>query len=154
MPGGQAQLLWLIVALVVALAAITLAVVLRFRSRYRAAAQWATGVLAADEVIRPLEKGVYRGATASGYPAVKNNGRIALTRRRLVFVTLTGARIEIPLAAITALRQARSFNGSVVGGYTHLVVGTDSGEIAFFVPDLAAWLGDLGEASGVTPAPS
>lgn len=145
---------WSIAALVAAVVVISLALVLRFRSRYRAAAQAASAVLDADGVIRPFDKGVYRGATVAGYPAVKNNGRIALSRRRLAFVTLTGVRIEVPLAAITALREARSFNGSVVGGYTHLVVGTDTGEIAFFVPDLAAWLRDLGEASGVTPAPS
>lgn len=147
-----------IVALVAGVLAVTglagLVVVLAYRRRYRAAVAALTGQIEADGILRPFEKGVYRGATAPGYPAVKNNGRIALTRRRLVFVTLTGVTIEIPLDAITGLRQSTVFKASVAGGYTHLVVATASGEIGFYVTDLPAWLQALADASGVAPAPS
>ena len=99
-------------------------------------------------MLRPWEKGVYRGATAPGYPAVRNNGRIALTRRRLVFVTLTGITITIPLEQITGVGQAKVFKGAGRRGWTHLVVHTATGDIGFFVPDLDAWLAALGQATG------
>lgn len=145
------QVLLLIVGIVLVLALVAVPVVLSYRRKFRAATQRAAEQIEAEGVLRPFEKGVYRGASAAGYPAVKNNGRIALTRRRLMFVTLTGTVIEIPLASITGLRQAKSFQSSVVGGWTHLVLKTDGGEIAFFVKDLAAWTQDLAAAAGVTP---
>ena len=40
---------------------------------------------------------------------MKNNGWMALTRRRLVFLTLTGQTIEIPLGDITGAREERVF---------------------------------------------
>lgn len=151
--GGDTWLLGLI-ALVAAVAVIVILIVVRLRRRYRAAIDSAIAVAEADGVIRPFEKGVYRGATAPGYPVVNNNGRIALTHKRLVFVTLTGVTIEIPLDSIRALRQATSFKSSVAGGYTHLVVGTAGGEIGFFVPDLGAWMRALQAATGISPAQS
>jgi hypothetical protein len=84
---------------------------------------------------------------------VKNSGRIALTRRRLVFLTLTGTTISVPLDTITGLRLAKVFKGSVVGGWTHLVIRTAAGEIGFYVPDTGAWLQSLGEVTGLTPDP-
>ena len=119
-----------------------------YRRRYRAAMEPLAAEIEAESVLRPWEKGVYRGATAPGYPAVRNNGRIALTRRRLVFVTLTGITITIPLEQITGVGQAKVFKGAVAGGWTHLVVHTATGDIGFFVPDLDAWLAALGQATG------
>lgn len=148
------QVVALIAAVLAAVGLAVLAVVLAYRRRYRAAVATETAQMAADGIVRAFEKGVYRGATAPGYPAVNNNGRIALTRKRLVFVTLTGVRIEIPLDAITGLRQSTVFKSSVAGGYTHLVVATAAGEIGFYVSDLPAWLHALADATGVAPAPS
>jgi len=99
--------------------------------------------LEGEQVIRGPEKGNYRGATAPGYPAVKNNGVLALTHRRLVFRTLTGKAIEIPVETITGVRDASVFKGSVVGGRTHLIVATAAGEIGFYVPDNAGWTAAL-----------
>ena len=144
------QVLLLVVGIVAVLALVAVPIVYSYRRRFRAAAQRATDEIEAEGVLRPFEKGVYRGTTAPGYPAVKNNGRIALTRRRVVFVTLTGTKIDIPLASIAGLRHSKSFQHSVVGGWTHLVIRTDGGETAFFVKDLAAWTRDLAEAAGVT----
>lgn len=84
---------------------------------------------------------------------MKNSGRIALTRRRVVFLTLTGTTISVPLDAIVGLRLAKVFKGSVVGGWTHLVLRTATGEIGFYVPDTSTWLQALGEATGLTPDP-
>ena len=143
----------LVVGIAVVLALVALPIVLIYRNKYRAGADQLTTELAAETIIRPFEKGNYRGATAPGYPGVKNSGRIALTRRRLVFLTLTGATISVPLDTITGLRLAKVFKGSVVGGWTHLVIRTAPGEIGFYVPDTSAWLQSLGEVTGLTPDP-
>lgn len=94
-------------------------------------------------MVRPPEKGNYRGATAPGHPVVKHNGVIDLTSRRLVFVTLTGKSIEIPMAEITALRESKVFKASAAGRRTHLIIGIPSGEIGFIVSDNAAWINDI-----------
>jgi hypothetical protein len=148
------HIILLVVGIAVALALIALPIVLIYRGKYRAAARDLETELAGETVIRPLEKGNYQGATAPGFPAVKNSGRIALTRRRMVFVTLTGTRIEIPLDTITGLRLAKVFKGNVVGNWTHLVIRTAAGEIGFFVTDTTAWLQALGQATGLQPDPS
>lgn len=103
------------------------------RRRSEAAAEQVRAELAGEGVLLGPEKGSYRGATAPGYPTVKNTGVIALTRRRLVFRTLTGKSIEVPVDAITGVREATVFKGSVVGGQQHLVVTTAAGEIGFYV---------------------
>lgn len=147
------NIILLVVGIAIVLGLIAGVIVLIYRGKYRAAAGQLDSELAAETVIRPFEKGNYRGATAPGYPTVKNNGRIALTRRRLVFLTLTGTTISIPLDTVTGLRLAKVFKGSVVGGWTHLVVRTAAGEIGFYVTDTAAWLAAIGEATGLTPDP-
>ena len=94
--------------------------------------------------MRAPENGSYRGATAPGYPVVKNNGLIALTQRRLIFRTLTGKSIEVPVEAITGVREATVFKGSVVGGQKHLIVATAAGEIGFYVfAGIADWIAAL-----------
>jgi hypothetical protein len=55
------------------------------------------------------------------------------------------------VASITGLRESKVFQGSVAGGWTHLVIRTGTGEIGFFVKDLAAWLRDLAAAARVAP---
>ena len=143
--------LLLVIGIAAVLAVVFVPIVLVFRRRYHAAAARLAADIEAETVIRPLEKGVYEGATAPGYPGVRNNGRIALTRRRLVFVTVTGKTIDVPLDTITGLREAKVFNGAVAGGFTHLIVRTADGEIGFYVSDNAAWLSALGDATGLTP---
>ena len=142
----------LIASIVAVLAAVGGGIFLLYRRRYRAAMDSVNAELDADSVLRPWEKGVYRGATAPGYPTVRNNGRIALTRRRLVFVTVTGATITIPLATLTGLGLSKVFKGAVTGGWTHLVLRTASGDIGFYVPDPDAWLATLSQATGLTAA--
>lgn len=147
------QVILLVVAITAVLGLVAGVIVLIYRGKYRTASAQLDSELAAETVIRPFAKGNYRGATAPGYPSVKNNGRIALTRQRLVFLTLTGTPISIPLDTITGLRLSKVFKGSVVGGSTHLVVRTAAGEIGFYVNDTASWLQTLGEATGLTPDP-
>ena len=150
--GTVAFVVTLVVGIAAVLALVGAVFFIVYRRRYRAALDRLTAEIEAESVVRPWEKGVYRGATAPGYPSVRNNGRIALTRRRLVFLTLTGTTITIPLDQITGLGQSKVFKASVAGGWTHLLVHTGGGEVGFFVPDLAAWLSALGQATGLAPA--
>lgn len=130
----------LVIGILVVLALVAVPFIVVFRRRYLAAGERLNGELELEGTLIPPGKGVYRGATAPGYPAVKNNGWMALSRRRLVFLTLTGQTIEIPRDDISGAHEERVFKGSVAGGWTHLVVQTHAGEIGFFTSDNAAWL--------------
>ena len=147
------QIILLVVGIFVVLGFIGGVIALIYRKKYRAAAEQLNTELAVETIVRPFEKANYRGATAPDFPTIKNSGRIALTRRRVVFVTLTGTTISVPLDTVTGLRLAKVFKGSVVGGWTHLVLRTPAGEVGFYVPDTNAWLQALGQATGLTPDP-
>jgi hypothetical protein len=99
-----------------------------------------------ESVVRAPESGSYRGATVPGFPVVKNNGLIALTGGRVIFRTLTGKAIDVPVATITGVREATAFKGSVTGGRQHLILQTADGEIGFYVPDTAGWIAALSDA--------
>jgi hypothetical protein len=114
-----------------------------FRRRRRAVASRLESEIAAETIIRSPEPGTYRGATVSGYPVVTNEGMIALTRRRLVFQTLTGKMIEVPVTDITGVREAKDFKRALTAGRQHLIIQTSSGEIGFYVRDNAAWIASL-----------
>jgi hypothetical protein len=141
-----------VVLLVLAIAAVQglvwIPIIIWLRRKSRAAGVALAAAMKSETVIRPPERGSYRGATAPGYPVVKNNGVIALTDHRLVFVTVTGNMIEIPRSEITGVREAKVFKGSVRGGSTHLIVATRSGEIGFYVPNVADWINAI---DGVAP---
>jgi hypothetical protein len=141
----------IVIGVLAVLVAIWIPIVVWLRRRARAVDDQLAIDLEGETIVCPPEKGSYRGATAPGYPAVKNTGLIALTRRRLVFRTLTGKLIEVPVDAITGVREATVFKGSVVGGQTHLIVQTAAGEIGFYVfSGNAGWIAAL---STSTPGP-
>ena len=121
-------------------ALIWIPIILRWRHRARAAKARLAAAIQSETPIRPPEKGVYRGATAPGYPVVNNNGTIALTARRLIFITVTGKLIDIPVTEIVGVREAKVFKTSVRGGRSHLVVALPSGEVAFYVGSNADWI--------------
>ena len=131
----------LVVGILALLVLIWIPILVWLRRRSSAVAVKLAAEIAAERVVRPPEKGSYRGATAPGYPTVKNTGLIALTDRRLAFRTLTGKAIDIPVESITGVREATVFKGSVVGGQKHLVVETTAGEIGFYVfAGIAEWI--------------
>lgn len=139
----------LVLGILVVLALIWIPIIAWLRRRSGAVSAQLAAELAGEGVLLGPEKGSYRGATAPGYPSVKNAGLIALTRRRLVFRTLTGKSIEIPIDAITGVRDAKVFKGSVVGGQQHLIVTTADGEIGFYVfSGIGQWAAAL-----TSPAP-
>ena len=135
---GFVALLVLGIAAVQAL--VWIPIILRWRRKARAAAVQLATAIESETVVRPPEKGIYRGATAPGYPVVNNNGTIALTDRRLIFVTITGRIIDIPRAEIIGAHEAKVFKTSVRGGRSHLVIEIPSGEIAFYVSSNVDWI--------------
>lgn len=125
-------------------ALIAVPTVIWWRRRSRAVAAWMAAELEGETVVLGPEKGTYRGANVPGYPVVKNNGMIALTRRRLIFRTLTNTTIEVPVDAITGVREQSVFKGSVTGGRPHLIVTTAGGDIGFYVfPGIVPWIAAL-----------
>jgi hypothetical protein len=115
-------------------------IIVSWRRKSNAASARLVAAVESETVLRPPEKGIYRGATAPGYPGVNNNGTIALTGRRLIFMTITGRVIEIPCAEIIGAHESKVFKSSVRGGRSHLVIQTPSGEIAFYVSSNADWI--------------
>ena len=134
----------LVVGILAVLVLIWIPILVWLRRRSRAVADQLATEIAGETVLCAPEKGSYRGATAPEYPVVKNTGLIALTQRRLVFRTLTGKAIDVPVESITGVREATVFKGSVVGGQTHLIVATAAGEIGFYVfSGNAGWIAAL-----------
>jgi hypothetical protein len=132
--------LLLVLGIAAVQALVWIPIIMWWRRRARAAKARLAAAIEAEPTIRPPEKGVYRGATAPGYPAVNNNGTIALTDRRLIFITVTGKIIDIPRAEITGVREAKVFKSSVRGSRSHLIVQIPAGEIAFYVSSNADWI--------------
>jgi hypothetical protein len=81
-----------------------------------------------------------KAASAPGYPAFNNNGTIALTARRPIFITLTSKLIDVPVAEIVGFREAKVLKTSVRGGRSHLIMELPSGEVAFYVDCNADWI--------------
>lgn len=133
-----------VVSLVLGIAAVQaliwIPIIVWWRRRARDAKARLAAAIAAEATIRPPEKAVYRGSTAPGYPSVSSNGTIALTDRRLIFITLTGKIIDVPRVEITGVREAKVFKSSVRGGRSHLIVQIPTGEIAFYVSSNADWI--------------
>jgi hypothetical protein len=111
-------------------------------SRARRARARLAGELARDPAVRGPEPAVYRGSTG-GYSQVLGNGQIALTEQRLLFQKVIGGLVIVPRRSITAVSTAKTFNRGVVGGRTHLVVHTRTGDVGFFVTDLDGWVAAL-----------
>jgi hypothetical protein len=136
----------LVLGILALVAVLLVAVVTLLRRRSRGVAAELAAELAAEPPLRGPEQALYRSGSA-GYPKVKGNGMIALTRRRLLFRMLIGSDLDIAVEEITGLREARTFQGAVVGGRVHLIVQTAAGEVGFFVEDNAAWIAAIARAA-------
>ncbi|MFB8003857.1 hypothetical protein [Nocardia sp. NPDC056000] len=118
-------------------------IVIHFRRKNALLDKELTASMAAESIIRPMERGIYRGSTVPGVSNVSNNGQIGLTARRLVFRTATSKLIEIPVHAITGAHESKVFNGAVRGGSTHLVVSTQAGDYGFILPNPSEWIATI-----------
>jgi hypothetical protein len=120
----------------------------RLSGRPRVGADRLFAEVSAETLVRSPEEAGYRGATASGYPIIKTAGTIAMTERRLVFLSRTGKLIQIPVAEIVGLRTSRVFKSSAAGNRTHLIILTRFGEVGFLVSHTAAWLSAINNVCG------
>lgn len=103
-----------------------------------------------ERTVRGPERALYRGGTGN-YSSVSGNGILLLTDRRLVFVKVTGGRVEVDRSLIGSVREAKVFLGSARGGRTHVVITTSVGsEIGFIVGDPQAWIGVLNASRPLT----
>jgi len=92
-----------------------------------------------EVIVAGPEAANYQGGTGA-HSAVKGNGNLILTDRRLIFRKLSGGVVEVPTDRIRGTREEKTFLGSRVGGQVFLVVDTNEpAEIGFFVTDRAAW---------------
>lgn len=112
----------------------------------------ATDVVRTGEtVVIPPEPGAYRGGDKP-FSAVKGNGVVMLTDRRLECRVATGRVVTIPVGDITGVRTATWFRRSASGGRIHLVVATASGaEVGFFVSQPDRWAEALNGLGAATP---
>ncbi|WP_421120500.1 hypothetical protein ACE2AJ_04065 [Aquihabitans daechungensis] len=140
----------LVVGLLLVIGVVTAAVLVPLVRRWRRGAdQFLTDLRAeaaasGEMFVTDPETANYRGGTG-GHSAVKGNGTLVLTDRRLVFRKLSGGVEEVPRSSITGTRTEKTFLGSRVGGQTCLVIETDEpAEIGFFVIDLPRWQQLLG----------
>jgi hypothetical protein len=130
----------LVVAIVVGILIVQVLVwipIVWFRRRSRVVAGGLATEIEGETVVRAPEKGVYRGATAPGYPVVKSSGLIALTRRQVVFRTPTGKAIDVPdnaswIASLSTVARCR---------HQQLVVESADGEpVVSRGPRRSPWL--------------
>jgi hypothetical protein len=123
----------------VLLALILVPIFVLLRRRMRRVTARLAADLAAEPALRGPERAVYRGGTGS-YPKVNGNGRLLLTSRRLIFRIAIGTDVELALAEIEGVREARVWLRSVRGGSTHVVIRTPAGEVGFIVDDTLGWI--------------
>lgn len=95
----------------------------------------------------PLQGAVCRRGRRAR-PGDKGGGVLGLTGRRVVFEPISGERLSVPLARVTAARLGGGRSGS--GGRPRLLLTLDDGdEVGFVVGDGAEWAAGLAGA-GVT----
>ena len=82
------------------------------------------------------------GFTSKGPLKSRGNGGLVLTRDTLWFLPLVGAEWSLPLASLTRVEEVRSHLGKNVGRAL-LKLSWEGDDVAFFVPDVAAWQAKL-----------
>ena len=100
-----------------------------------------------EAIVLGPQAAVYRGSSC-GLPRVKGNGVMALTEARLVFVFLTGGRLELPLSTLTGVRDDVWFLRSYHGGRPHVIAQREDGEVGFIVTAHDDWMHALRERVG------
>ena len=132
------------IALVNALVWVPVLIWLKRKRASGAAALEAELAASGERIMRGPEGGLYRGGSG-GYSGVGGNATIMLTDHRLIFLKVTGGRVEVPRAQIVSVRKSRSFRGALRGGKMHVVVSTVSGaEVGFIAAAPDEWLTALG----------
>ena len=97
---------------------------------------------AAEQSLRGPERAYYQ-RLAGDYSKVSSNGKLTLTATHVVFNSIIGASVSVPLADVAEVRDQQIRRFHVRGHDSQLVLATRSGEIGFLVADPAAWAGAI-----------
>ena len=92
--------------------------------------------------MRGPERAYYQ-RLAGDYAKVSSNGKLTLTATHVVFNSIIGASVWVPLADVAEVRDQKIRRFHVRGHDSQLVLATRSGEIGFLVADPAAWAGAI-----------
>jgi hypothetical protein len=93
---------------------------------------------AGEPPLRGPERAYYQ-RLAGDYSKVSSNGKLALTRTHVIFSSVIGASVSVPLQDVADVRDQRIRRFHVAGHDSQLVIATRSGEIGFLLKDPAAW---------------
>ncbi len=141
------------IAISVAAALIVLVLLLRWAQRGMAAARESLAEVAAGRTVRRQSAAQSFGIRSKGAGQLRGTGYLALFDDELVFVqAIAKNHVRAKLTDIVGVTTPRSFLGKTQGVKLLAVewrTGDASDQVALRVPDLEAWVADLG---GVTSA--
>ena len=144
---------WMTIALSVAAALVLVLLLLRWAQRGMAAARANLTAVAAGRTARRQSAGQSFGIRSKGAGQLRGAGYLALFDDELVFVqAIAKNQVRAKLSDIVGVTTPRSFLGKTQGVKLLAVewrTGDASDQVALRVPDLDAWVEDLG---GVTVA--
>lgn len=78
------------------------------------------------------------------YPKVSSTGRLTLTATHVVFSSVIGVSVSVPLTDVAQARDQEIRRFHVGGHDSQLVISTASGEIGFLLKDPAGWAAAIG----------
>jgi hypothetical protein len=142
---------WITIALSVAVALVLLLLVLRWAQRGLAAARANLTEVAAGRTARRQSAAQSFGIRSKGAGQLRGAGYLALFDDELVFVqALAENHVRAKLSDIVGVTTPRSFLGKTQGVKLLAVewrTGDATDQVALRVPDLDAWVQDLGGAT-------
>ena len=99
--------------------------------------------LPGGQALRGPERAYFQRLTGDYYTKVSSTGKLTLTATHVVFNSIIGASVSVPLADVAEVRDQKIRRFHVRGHDSQLVLATRSGEIGFLVADPAAWAGAI-----------
>jgi hypothetical protein len=98
--------------------------------------------LAGGPPLRGPERAYYQRLSGD-YSKVASNGKLTLTATHVIFSSVIGASVSVPLRDVSDVRDQKIRRFHVGGHDSQLVIATRSGEIGFLLKDPAAWAGAI-----------
>jgi hypothetical protein len=108
---------------------------LPWRRRHRDQQTWQDS--AEGQSLRGPERAYYQ-RLAGDYSKVSSNGKLTLTVTHVIFNSVIGVDVSVPLQDVAEVRDQKIRRFHVGGHDSQLVIATRSGEIGF-LEDPAAW---------------
>src|SRR5215469_7145367 len=93
---------------------------------------------AGGQALRGPERAYYQ-RLAGDYSKVSSNGKLTLTMTHVIFNSVIGVDVSVPLQDVVEARDQKIRRFHVRGHDSQLVIATRSGEIGFLVADPSAW---------------